>query len=252
MSPLILAIETSQQSCGVALRDAKGVQSRQQMAAKQHASLLLPMIDELLSDKELAAQDLDALAFACGPGSFTGARIAASVAQGLAYAANAVVIPVSSLFTLAHSYAQVHPVSENEPLFVLVDAHMGEYYAACYQFGPDKVLAETLLPDSLLSVNQLLDELSRCESATLIGNGIKVLLENGDADLSANQTQRLQQVLEPERAIQAMASSVLILAETAWQAGDAFAPEQALPVYLRERTAWKTVEQQNSPKPESK
>lgn len=252
MSPLILAIETSQQSCGVALRDTSGVHCRQEMAARQHASLLLPMIDQLFSASELALQDLNAIAFACGPGSFTGARIAASVTQGLAYAASAEAIPISSTLALAHTYAQQRPEGDNTPLFVLIDAHMGEYYAACYQFGADGVLADTLLTDSLLSDKQLLDELSRCESATVLGNGIKVLLEKSEVGLSAHQSQRLQAVQEPERTVQATASSVLTLAETAWRAGNTCTPEQALPVYLRERSAWKTVEQQNSLKSESK
>ncbi|MFK7732528.1 MAG: tRNA (adenosine(37)-N6)-threonylcarbamoyltransferase complex dimerization subunit type 1 TsaB [Pseudomonadales bacterium] len=251
MSPLILAIETSQQSCGVALRDSSGLHNRQQMAAKQHASLLLPMIKELLIDRELSLQDLNAISFSCGPGSFTGARIAASVTQGLAYAANAKAIPVSSLLALAHTYAQQHPASENIPLFVLMDAHMGEYYAACYQFDSEQGLTDTLLKDCLLSDQQLIDELGRCETAILLGNGIKVLFEKPDALLPASLTKRLQVVAEPERAIQAKASSVLAIAETAWQSGNTAAPEQALPVYLRERTAWKTVKQQNAPKSES-
>ena len=252
MSPLILAIETSQQSCGVALRDANGLHSQHQLAARQHASLLLPMIEELLTDNKLGVQDLDAIAFSCGPGSFTGARIAASVTQGLAYAANAQAIPVSSTHALAHTYAQQHAASDGFPMFVLIDAHMGEYYAACYRFESDHALAETLLPDSLLSEKQLLDELIRRESAALLGNGIKRLLEKFESELPANLIKRLQEVPEEQLSIQARASSVLALAETAWQAGKAITPELAIPVYLRERTAWKTVEQQKLSQTECK
>ncbi len=252
MSAHILAIETSQQSCGAALSDANGVRERQEMAAKQHANLLLPMIDELLTESELTLQDLDAIAFASGPGSFTGARIAASVTQGLAYAANAAAIPVSSTLALAHTYVQQHPGLTDTPLFVLIDAHMGEYYAACYQPGSDGALTDTLLADSLLAGDQVVDELRRCEDAVLLGNGVKVLLEKSEAGMSASLSLRLQEVLEPERTIQATASSVLAIAETAWQKGSVYAPEQALPVYLRERTAWKTIEQQSSSRSESK
>ncbi|MEM8499631.1 MAG: tRNA (adenosine(37)-N6)-threonylcarbamoyltransferase complex dimerization subunit type 1 TsaB [Pseudomonadota bacterium] len=251
MSPLILAIETSQQSCGVALRDANSVHSRQQLAARQHANLLLPMIEELLTDNKLAIKDLDAIAFSCGPGSFTGARIAASVTQGLAYAANAQAIPVSSTLALAHTYAQERPASDNTPSFVLIDAHMGEYYAACYRFSSDYALTDTLLTDSLLSHKQLLDELSRCESTAILGNGAKVLLEKSESELSKNLIKRLQEVTEAQLTLQARASSVLVLAEATWQAGKAIAPEHAIPVYLRERTAWKTVEQQNLSQTES-
>lgn len=252
MAQLILAIETSQQSCGVAIRATNDIQFRQQLAARQHATLLLPMIKALLTDNGLSVQDLDAIAFGCGPGSFTGARIAASVAQGLAFAANTHVIPVSSMQALAHSHFGERKALAGIPLFVVLDAHMGEYYAACYRFDAHGYATDTLLKDSLLSAEQLACELSRFKDALLLGNGVHVLLAKSESVLSASLVQRLQSVAEAERAAQVNASSVLQIAEHAWHLGKYKSAEHALPVYLRERTAWKTVEQQNAFKPETK
>ncbi len=252
MPQTILAIETSQQSCSVAIRTENGVQSRHQIAAKQHANVLLPMVNELLTTCSVSLQDVDAIAFGCGPGSFTGARIAASVTQGLAFAANARVIPVSSLQALAHSYLQHHSQLGRAPLLVVLDAHMDEYYAACYQFNAKGDLQHTFMSDCLLSATSLRKWLSDFDEAVLLGNGLPVLLEKSASSLSENLLRRLELVDETARSTEINANSVLAIAENAWREGEHLAAEQALPVYLRERSAWKTVEQQTASKSESK
>src|SRR5574337_2025289 len=97
----ILAIETSSTVCSVALYWDGDIVSKQVLDPNQHAKVILPMIDELLSIAEINIKKLDAIAFGCGPGSFTGLRIAASVAQGLALAHHLPLISISSLQALA-------------------------------------------------------------------------------------------------------------------------------------------------------
>ena len=84
----ILAVDTSSDACSAALLSGNKSLERFVVAKQQHSKLILPMVHELLAEAQLVLKQLDAIAFGCGPGSFTGVRIAASIVQGLAFAAN--------------------------------------------------------------------------------------------------------------------------------------------------------------------
>ncbi len=126
----LLAIETSTIACSAALSLAGEVCERYELAPRRHADLLLPMIDELLAEAGIGIDALDAVAFARGPGAFTGLRIAASVAQGIAWAAALPVVPVSTLAALAQGV-----VSEGsaERVLAAMDARMAEVYWGAYR-----------------------------------------------------------------------------------------------------------------------
>ena len=99
----ILALDTSTEYCSIALWRDGSVDCRDAMAGQTHSQLLLPMIDQLLRRNELALQDLDGIAFGCGPGSFTGLRIACGVTQGLAFGRGLLVVGISTLLALAEA-----------------------------------------------------------------------------------------------------------------------------------------------------
>ena len=132
----ILALDSASSICGVSvLSSTNGVaelHSAQHSGSTQHAERILPLVEQTLATANLNKQDLSAIAFAQGPGGFTGLRVACGVAQGLAYALELKVAPVSSLLAIA---AQ-QPTLENgiNPIeLVLVDARMQELYVAAYQ-----------------------------------------------------------------------------------------------------------------------
>ena len=82
----ILALDTASEACSVAILLESGeVISRYEYAPRLQTQLLLPMIDELLAQSQLSPQALTAIAYSRGPGSFTGVRISAAAAQGLAF-----------------------------------------------------------------------------------------------------------------------------------------------------------------------
>lgn len=126
----ILAIDTSSTACSVAILVNDKVTQSHQVAPMQQTQLILPMINELLASVAIRLNQLDAIAFGCGPGSFTGVRIATSVAQGLGFAVKVPLIPVSSLAAIAQgAYAELGWKN----LLVAIDARVQEIYWAAYQ-----------------------------------------------------------------------------------------------------------------------
>lgn len=85
MSVKILALDTATERCSVALLVGNTVYSRSEIAPRDHTKKVLPMVDEVLKEAGVTLQELDALAFGRGPGSFTGVRIGIGIAQGLAF-----------------------------------------------------------------------------------------------------------------------------------------------------------------------
>jgi tRNA threonylcarbamoyladenosine biosynthesis protein TsaB len=127
----ILIIDTATEYCSCALASEKEALSLGQLAPRQHTELILPMIDQLLAQAELMPQQLTAVAFGCGPGSFTGLRIACGVAQGIAYAVDLPVLAISDLAALAQAAQQQHAANQ---VLAALDARMSQIYWGAYRF----------------------------------------------------------------------------------------------------------------------
>ena len=117
----ILAIESSNEACSVALRAGDSVIERFEHAPMKHAELLLPMVQSVLDESDRALASLDAIAFGRGPGSFTSLRIGIGVVQGLAWGAGLPVVPVSSLAAIAD---QALAPDDDRRVWVAMDARM--------------------------------------------------------------------------------------------------------------------------------
>jgi tRNA threonylcarbamoyladenosine biosynthesis protein TsaB len=123
---IVLALDTSTEYCSCALWRDGEILSRGELAGQRHSDILLPMIDELLGEAGVRLGQLDGLSFGSGPGSFTGIRIACSVAQGLAMGAELPVVPVCTLEALAEQ-------SGERQVVAALDARLDEIYVAYYR-----------------------------------------------------------------------------------------------------------------------
>jgi len=126
----LLAIDTSTEQASVALMNGKAITRLEQPAQRHHAQFILPMVDQLLVDAGLSLSQCDGIVFGRGPGSFTGLRIACSVAKGLAYAQDLPVYPVSTLAAIAAELL-IQP-NQKAAVLAMIDARMNQVYWACY------------------------------------------------------------------------------------------------------------------------
>jgi tRNA threonylcarbamoyladenosine biosynthesis protein TsaB len=223
MSARILAIETSSAACSAALCLEGEVLERYVLAPRQHAALILPMIESVLAEADIGVRQLDAIAFGRGPGAFTGVRIAASIVQGIAFAAELPVVPVSTLAALAQG--ALRETGEMQALAAL-DARKDEVYWGCYrQSGETLVLqgSEMVCPPA---------RAPQSGPGRWVGAG-SGWLAHGEALLQqcGGDVIRVLPDLEPR------AGDVARLGLHEYLQGRAVTAEAAVPVYLRDNVA---------------
>lgn len=224
----ILAIETATEACSVALLHGEAVIDRSELAPRRHAELVLPMAEELLAEAGIVRKQLDAIAVGQGPGAFTGVRLAISVAQGLALALDIPILPVSSLAALA-----MQAPDDSAAILAAIDARRAEIYAGTFRFGADG-LVEPLGPAQVLAAVDII--LPEAEAWNVVGTGWGAYGEAIRARLSA-----APRWADGNRYPQAR--DVVRLAAPQLAAGNGVAPENALPVYLRDKVALTLDEQ---------
>lgn len=220
----LLAFETSSRIGSVALETTGGVLVREIAAPREQTERLIAFTDELLAEAGIRLEDLDGIAFGRGPGSFTGLRVSAAVAQGLAAASGVKLLPVSSLLCLAETaWAE----AGCERALLCVDAHMGEVYSAFAERrdGGMEIVGE----ERLSAPGEVAAPAGQAWCAA--GSGFAAYSEVL-APIAAG-AQRVLAGLTPA------AAGLLPRAKRDLAAGRHTPPAAALPVYLREHTAWR-------------
>jgi tRNA threonylcarbamoyladenosine biosynthesis protein TsaB len=223
----LLAIDTATEACSAALYIDGEIQQKYELAPREHTRLILKMIESLLADAELKINQLDALAFGCGPGSFTGVRIATGVVQGLGFATDLPVVPVSTLASIAQL---VHDQHQAEKVLSAIDARMGGVYWAEYKRA-DYGLMQLSGSEEVLTPEQTPEVEGNDWIAA--GSGWK-----GHSELLLPRFgQNIQQVFEDALP---QSSTIAKLAVAAFHKGEAVEAKYAMPVYLRNNVAKKS------------
>jgi tRNA threonylcarbamoyladenosine biosynthesis protein TsaB len=238
----LLAVETSTEACSAALYIDGIVSERFELAPKEHTRLILPMIDSLMSDAGLRPQQLDALAFSCGPGSFTGVRIATGVIQGIALGADLPVVPVSTLAAIAQDFFDKNgdkakgerlkaELSNFNVAITAMDARMGEIFWGVYQCN-EWGFAELIGKESVTPAVDV-------EFPDLIGAGVG---SGWGVYRTELMTRLVGRVSYCETDNLPRAGAIARLGARGFEQGLAVAVEQAMPVYLRDKVAKKESE----------
>ena len=192
-----------------------------ELAPRRHADQLLSAVGRVLAEGGIARSALDAIGFGRGPGSFTGLRIAAGVAQGLAFALDRPAVPVSTLAAIAQGALRENG---SRRVLVLLDARLGEVYAGAMQ--ADAGVMRPVRGERLCLPGDLVEELGGCAGWTGCGPGWNVC-----ADALAGCLAGRVDHLEPDRLPRARDLATLVRA--GWEEGISVAAERALPAYLR-------------------
>jgi tRNA threonylcarbamoyladenosine biosynthesis protein TsaB len=231
--PNILAIDTATDACSVALCIDGEYRERYEVIPRQHSQRLFGMLEELLPDGRLRAHGIDAIAYSCGPGSFTGLRIGASAVQGLAYASGLPAVAVSTLALQAQTALRLQAVTADCTVLSMLDARINEVYYAVCQF--EQGLAEVregpvACPAPRVEVDSTYGELHAVGSGCLLGDqlppGLRVrLLSTAPHLLPA-------------------ARDLVPLALAALQRGEQQRGQQVQTVYVRNVIIWKKLAEQ--------
>lgn len=214
---LILAFESSAKAASAALlKDGRLLSQYSQCSGLTHSRTLLPMGEDMLKNAELKLSDVDLIAVAHGPGSFTGIRIGVSMVKGLAWAAEKPCVGVSTLEALAW-----HGVATGGYVCPVMDARRNQVYNAIFRIENGRPVR--LTEDRPIALEELAEEIKALDAPMfLVGDGAelteKFLREQGLACTVAPENLRWQSAWG------------VAMAAMDKEPGDA---DSLLPVYLR-------------------
>ena len=219
----ILAIETSSDACSVSLSFDNYEYHFHEILPKQHTERLLIEIKLLLKLASAQLQDLDAIAVGCGPGSFTGIRLACSIAQGLAFSNNLKTSQVSSLEVLAKN---INTKLGAGPIVSIVDARMQQLYIGEFSYSKEGLVSSDIFVLPVEEFNSSVYE----ENTFFVGDGCD-LVRKELTEISTNIFLNLP-----------LAEDLLSIAKDKYTNNELLEPAELLPMYLFGEDQWKKAE----------
>ena len=232
----VLAFETATDACSVAVSSGGVLSVRHRVAPRQHGALLFRLLEELVPGGDLRAHGIQVIAYGSGPGSFTGLRIAASVAQGLAFSSRLPAVAVSTLAVLAQTALRSGFVDAAESVLCTLDARADEVYGAVFAFegglarereGPWACPPTDLVP-------------RYPGSMAAVGNGCRYL------DRFSSELRSRIHMTAPD--LLPCAGDMIAPALERFARGDIQSPSAIQPVYVRDEIHWKKLAEQGKRK----
>lgn len=218
----LLAIDSSGLVATVALLDGDILVGEYTIHNKKtHSQTLLPMIDAMLQMAEISIDEIEGIAVAEGPGSFTGLRIGASTAKGLAQGIHVPVVAVSTLEALAYNLAGADAL-----VCPMMDARRNQAYYGIYDVrGRTPVAVE---PQAAAPIEEVVEKINALGRPVIfIGDGVPVFREYLDKTVTVAYDYGADSVRYQR------ASSVASLGRIYWEQGKAVPAAEFAPIYLR-------------------
>ena len=188
---------------------------------KTHSQTLLPMIEAMLAMADFSVKELDAIAVAAGPGSFTGLRIGASTAKGLGQALHIPLIAVPALEGLAYNLAGADAL-----VCPMMDARRNQAYYGIYKVN--EKLPVVLKEQAAVPVEEVISQVNELGQKTIfVGDGVPVFRERLEAELAVPHEWAADGVRYQK------ASSVAALGRCYAETGKSIPAEEFAPIYLR-------------------
>ncbi len=188
---------------------------------KTHSQTLLPMIDEIVTMTGVSLQEMDAIAVAAGPGSFTGLRIGSSTAKGLGLALKRPIIPVPTVEGLAYNL-----FGSSKIICPIMDARRNQVYTGLYTFHEDNM--EIISDQKAVPIDEIVEEINTLsKEVVFLGDGVpvfkKFIEENCKVSVS----------FAPSHMAMQRAGAIAVRAEYYYNLGKIETAAEHKPVYLR-------------------
>lgn len=226
----VLAIESSAVTASVAILTDDIVTAEYTINYKKtHSQTLLPMIDQICAMTETKPDSFDLIGVSVGPGSFTGLRIGAATAKGIALANNIPVAAVPTLEAMAYNYA-----GTDVYVCTVMDARRNHVYGAVYHFEGDKLVCD--IEKGLYSDAEMVERLNQLgKNVVIMGDGIAVI-DKAKEDITCGYTYAAPN-MNTQRA-----ASVAVLAVQMYNAGKSVDGSRVVPDYIRPSQAERELE----------
>ena len=222
----LLALDSSGLVASVAILDGETLVAEYTLNYKKtHSQTLLPMLDEIVKMTQTELSEMDAIAVAAGPGSFTGLRIGSATAKGLGLALNKPIISVPTLEGIACNFYGTDAI-----ICPMMDARRNQVYAGVYRVGD--MLLECVTGQKAVSIEDYIAELNDLgDPVTVLGDGVPVHREALQQGLNVAWQEA------PAHMNRQSAASVAVLGARYYDEGKIVSAEAFRPDYLRKSQA---------------
>lgn len=222
----ILGIDSSGLVASAAIADEKNIIAEFTVNNKQtHSQTLLPMIEKVVDMSGIELEQIDAIAIAAGPGSFTGLRIGSATAKGIGLALKKPVVSVPTLEGLAYRVSVFDGI-----ICPLMDARRNQVYTGIYKM--DKGNLVCLSEQKAVDIHEIMEELEKYdEKVIFLGDGVEVQRETIEKEF------KKEYCFAPIHLSKQSAAAVAVLGDIYFNQGKAEDAAEHKPIYLRKSQA---------------